>query len=402
MARPDRLEEQGGALSLAARARWPHPGCDPPTGLSHRGGGRWEQVARGNCRRRGGATPPGPRVPARCAPRKTRSALHAVGHRRNLSVSGLCGLHIPSLMTAYVLDWLSLLGRWLHLVAGIAWIGSSFYFIWLDNHLLPPADPVLAKSGVAGELWAVLAVLLSTAAWGLCRLFCGRGAYMEFGAMLGTIMVANVFFVIIPAQRGLVRAKEEDREPDLRGAIAAKLRSTHNTYFTLPVLFVMISPHYPITYGARENWLVLIVICAAGVLLRVYFVARHNAHERQGHTSPLPAALGVLALAGVAFALMPRSSGNGAGGLASAGSFVRIEAIVERRCAGCHSAQPTLAGFTAAPNGVLLDTPERILARTDQIRQQLATRAMPVGNVTGITEEERAEMLAWIERGAPH
>jgi len=251
-------------------------------------------------------------------------------------------------------------------------------------------------------LGAVLAVLLSTGAWGLCRLFSGRGAYMEFGAMLGTIMVANVFFVIIPAQRGLVRAKEEDREPDLRGAIAAKLRSTHNTYFTLPVLFVMISPHYPITYGARENWLVLIVICAAGVLLRVYFVARHNAHERQGHTSPLPAALGVLALAGVAFALMPRSSGNGAGGLASAGSFVRIEAIVERRCAGCHSAQPTLAGFTAAPNGVLLDTPERILARTDQIRQQLATRAMPVGNVTGITEEERAEMLAWIERGAPH
>jgi len=403
-------------------------------------------------------------------------------------------------MTAYVLDWLSLLGRWLHLVAGIAWIGSSFYFIWLDNHLLPPADPVLAKSGVAGELWAVhgggfyqalkyrvapatlprslhwfyweayttflsglfllgllyygqaelylidrsvaalskpaaiaigaaflaggwivydglcrsplgrdsralgavLAVLLSTAAWGLCRLFSGRGAYMEFGAMLGTIMVANVFSVIIPAQRALVRAKEEDREPDLRGAIAAKLRSTHNTYFTLPVLFVMISPHYPITYGARENWLVLIVICAAGVLLRVYFVARHMAHERQGHTSPLPAALGVLALAGVAFALMPRSSGNGAGGLASAGSFVRIEAIVERRCAGCHSAQPTLAGFTAAPNGVLLDTPERILARTDQIRQQLATRAMPVGNVTGITEEERAEMLAWIQRGAPH
>ncbi|TLZ33495.1 MAG: urate hydroxylase PuuD, partial [Gammaproteobacteria bacterium] len=114
-------------------------------------------------------------------------------------------------------------------------------------------------------LGAVLAVLLSTAAWGLCRLFSGRGAYMEFGAMLGTIMVANVFFVIIPAQRALVRAKEEDREPDLRGAIAAKLRSTHNTYFTLPVLFVMISPHYPITYGAREYWLVLIVICAAGV-----------------------------------------------------------------------------------------------------------------------------------------
>ena len=405
-------------------------------------------------------------------------------------------------MTVYFLDWLSLLGRWLHLVAGIAWIGSSFYFIWLDNHLLPPADPALARQGVAGELWAVhgggfyqaqkyrvapaalppllhwfyweayttllsglfllgllyygqaelylidrsvaalskpqaiaigiafmaggwivydvlcrsrlgrhsralgvvLTVLLSAAAWLLCHLFSGRGAYMEFGAMLGTIMVANVFFVIIPAQRALVRAKQENREPDPQVASAAKLRSTHNTYFTLPVLFVMISPHYPMTYGARENWLVLVAICAAGVLLRVYFVARHKAHERNGRTSPLPAALGVLALAGVAFALMPppRGAPLAGAGLAAAVSFGRIEAIVARRCTGCHSAQPTLAGFNAAPNGVLLDTPERILARTEQMRQQVATRAMPVGNVTGLTEEERAEMLAWIERGAPH
>ena len=407
-------------------------------------------------------------------------------------------------MTAYFLDWLSLLGRWLHLVAGIAWIGSSFYFIWLDNHLVPPADAALANRGVGGELWAVhgggfyhahkyrvapaslpsslhwfyweayttflsgvfllcllyygqaevylidrsvaalskpaaiaigvaflaggwvvydglcrstlardgrrlaavLAVLLSLAAWGLCHLFSGRGAYMEFGAMLGTIMAANVFFVIIPGQRELVRARQEDREPDPTHAICAKLRSTHNTYFTLPVLFVMISPHYAMTYGARQNWLVLVAICAAGVWLRLYFVARHKAHERNGRTSPLPAALGVLTLAGVAFALMPPPKGGGtegaAAGFASAGGFVHIEAIVARRCAGCHSAKPTQSGFTAAPNGVLLDTPARILARTDQIRQQIATRAMPAGNVTGITEEERAEVLAWIERGAPH
>jgi uncharacterized membrane protein len=404
-------------------------------------------------------------------------------------------------VTAYVLEWLSLLGRWLHLVAGIAWIGSSFYFIWLDNHLLPPADPALAERGVAGELWAVhgggfyqsqkyrvapavlpptlhwfyweayttflsgvfllgllyygqaelylidpsvaalskpaailigvafiaggwivydglcrsplgrdsralgavLAVLLTAAAWLLCHLFSGRGAYMEFGAMLGTIMVANVFFVIIPAQRALVRVKQENREPDPAGAVAAKLRSTHNTYFTLPVLFVMISHHYPMTYGARENWLVLIVICAAGVLLRVWFVARHEAHERHGHTSPLPAALGVVALAGAAFALMPgpRGTTTDAGSVATA-SFARIEAIVALRCAGCHSEHPTLLGLTAAPNGVVLDSPGRILARTEQIHQQLATRAMPVGNVTGITEEERAEVLAWIEHGAPH
>jgi uncharacterized membrane protein len=239
----------------------------------------------------------------------------------------------------------------------------------------------------------------------LCHLFSGRGAYIEFGAMLGTIMVANVFFVIIPAQRALVRAKQENRELDPTGAIAAKLRSTHNTYFTLPVLFVMISHHYPMTYGARENWLVLIVICAAGVLLRVYFVARHKAHERNGHTSPLPAALGVLTLAGAAFALMPAPrgmSGADAGSAAAGRSFARIEAIVALRCADCHSEHPALAGLTAAPNGVLLDTPERILARTAQIRQQLASRAMPVGNLTGISEEERAEVLAWIDRGAPH
>jgi uncharacterized membrane protein len=231
---------------------------------------------------------------------------------------------------------------------------------------------------------------------------------MEFGAMLGTIMVANVFFVIIPGQRELVRAKQEGREPDPKHGIAGKLRSTHNTYFTLPVLFVMISHHYAMTYGARENWLVLIAICAAGVSLRLYFVARHRAHERNGRTSPLPAALGLLTLAGVAVALMPQPNRGGdarSGGAAafpSNGTFARIQAIVAQRCTSCHSANPTQSGFTAAPNGLLLDTPERILAHTEQMRQQIATRAMPLGNITGITEEERTEMLTWIDRGAPH
>jgi uncharacterized membrane protein len=400
-------------------------------------------------------------------------------------------------MTPYVLDWLSLLGRWLHLVAGIAWIGSSFYFIWLDNHLLPPTDPVLKGRGVAGELWAVhgggfynsqkyrvapptlpqtlhwfyweayttflsgffllcllyyaqadaylidpavaalskptaiaigvaflvggwlvydglcrsplgrkapllaavLVLLFSAAAWVLCHLFSGRGAYMEFGAMLGTIMVANVLFVIIPGQRELVRAKQEGREPDPAHGLAGKLRSTHNTYFTLPVLFVMISHHYPMTFGARENWLVLIAICAAGVALRLYFVARHKAHERNGRTSPLAAAIGLVTLAGVAVALMPPQR---RGGTAGDTGFARIQAIVAQRCTSCHSINPTQPGFTAAPNGLRLDTPESILAHAAQMRQQIATRAMPLGNITGITEDERAEMLAWIDRGAPH
>ena len=399
-------------------------------------------------------------------------------------------------MMPYFMDWLSLLGRWLHLVTGIAWIGSSFYFIWLDNHLLLPTDPALARRGVAGELWSVhgggfynahkyrvapetlpptlhwfyweaystflsgffllcliyyaqaevylidpavaalskataiaigiaflvggwlvydglcrsplgrkppvlagtLVLLLSAAAWGLCHLFSGRGAYMEFGAMLGTIMAANVLLIIIPGQRELVRAKKEGREPDPKHGIAGKLRSTHNTYFTLPVLFVMISHHYPMTYGAHENWLVLITICAAGVALRLYFVSRHKAHARNGRTSPLPAAIGLAALAGVAVALMPQQRKVGKN--AEVG-FARIQAIVTQRCTACHSINPTQPGFTTAPNGLRLDTPESILAHTTQMRQQIATRAMPLGNITGITEDERAEMLAWIDRGAP-
>jgi uncharacterized membrane protein len=399
-------------------------------------------------------------------------------------------------MTSYWLDWASLLGRWLHLVAGIAWIGASFYFIWLDNHLLPPTDPDLARRGVAGELWAVhgggfynshkyrvapetlpptlhwfyweayttflsgffllcllyygqaevylidpavaplskpaaiaiglgfllggwliydglcrsplarrppvmaavLVVLLSIAAWALCHLFSGRGAYIEFGAMLGTIMVANVLFVIIPGQRDLVRAKQEGREPDPRHGIAGKLRSTHNTYFTLPVLFVMISHHYAMTYGARYNWLALIAICAAGAAIRVYFVARHKAHERNGRTSLVPIAIGVLTVAGVAAALTPSSKVSSGGD----SDFTRIRAIVAQRCTACHSSNPTQPGFATAPNGLTFDTPANILAHTQQMREQIASHAMPLGNITGITEEERAEMLAWIDRGAPH
>src|ERR1700692_4777107 len=306
-------------------------------------------------------------------------------------------------MTAYLVDILSLLGRWVHLITGIAWIGASFYFVWLDNHLVAPTDEALARKGVAGELWAVhgggfynaqkyrvaprelprvlhwfyweaystflsgffllgllyyaqaevylidprvaalskpaaigiglafiiggwvvydglcrsplahsaawlaglIALLSSAAAFALCRLFSGRGAFIEFGAMLGTIMVANVFFVIIPGQREIVRAKREGREPDPQAGLRGKQRSVHNTYFTLPVLFTMISNHYAVAFGARRNWLVLIAMSAAGVLIRVYFVARHKRHERGGKTSPISALLGLAVLAAAAAALAP-------------------------------------------------------------------------------------------------
>jgi uncharacterized membrane protein len=245
-------------------------------------------------------------------------------------------------------------------------------------------------------LGVILAILLTLAAWVLCHLFSGRGAYIEFGAMLGTIMVANVFFVIIPGQRELVRAKLAGREPDPKHGIAGKLRSTHNTFFTLPVLFVMISNHYAMTFGARDNWLVLVAISAAGVCIRLYFVARHRAHERNGHTSPTYAIAGVLMLAGVAYALAPARPAA----QRSANRFDHIQGIVQQRCAPCHSAKPTQPGFAAPPNGVLLDTPEHIRAHTAQMLQQVESRAMPVGNLTGMTEQERAELLDWIEGGA--
>jgi uncharacterized membrane protein len=404
-------------------------------------------------------------------------------------------------MNAYLFDWLSLLTRWFHFIAGIAWIGSSFYFVWLDNHLVPPADTAHAKKGVGGELWSVhgggfyhaqkyrvapetlpktlhwfyweaystflsgflllvllyywqaeiylidpavaplskpaaiaiglafivggwfvydglcktplarnglalggvLTLLLSAAAWGLCQLFSGRGAFIEFGAMIGTIMVANVFFVIIPGQREMVRAKLENREPDPGPGLRGKLRSTHNTYFTLPVLFTMISNHYAMTYGARFNWLVLIALSAAGVLIRAYFVSRHKAHERGGRTSIVPAALGVLIVAGVAAALAPaRVPQTGAAAEPPAVQFQRVQAIVAQRCAVCHTAVPTQGGFAAPPGGVRLDLPEQILMHTLKMQQQLAARTMPVGNATGMTETERAELLAWIARGSPH
>lgn len=418
-------------------------------------------------------------------------------------------------MAPYLIEWLSLLGRWLHLVAGIAWIGASFYFIWLDNHLVPlladpgrdrgagvspkasagPAAGTGADEDIAGELWAVhgggfynsrkyrvapavlpptlhwfyweayttflsgffllcllyygqaeiylidpavaalskpvaivigiaflvggwviydglcrsplgkksgllgaiLAVALAVAAWGLCNLFSGRGAYMEFGALLGTIMAANVFFVIIPGQRELVRAKQAGRDPDPRHGIAGKLRSTHNTYFTLPVLFVMISNHYAMTFGARYNYLVLIAMSAAGACIRVYFVQRHKASSRQGHTSALSVILAALTLAGVAFALSPSRTR----GISTAPSFAQVRAIIGVRCTSCHAANPTQPGFNAPPNGVLLDTPEHILAHVMQMHEQLATRAMPLGNITGMTEEERALMLTWLQNGSP-
>jgi uncharacterized membrane protein len=234
-------------------------------------------------------------------------------------------------------------------------------------------------------------------AWGLCHLFSGRGAYMLYGATLGTIMVANVFFVIIPGQRELVHAKEQGREPDPAAGLRGKQRSVHNTYFTLPVLFIMISNHYAVTYGARYNWLVLIAMSFAGACIRAWFVARHKPAARSAWLTAVPAALGVLALAGVIVALAPlRETGLAVAGAAPATSPRRVELIVAQRCVPCHAYSPTQPGFTAPPNGLVFETLDQVRAHWPEVQRQLVSRAMPLGNLTAMTEEERAAVLEWM------
>ena len=387
------------------------------------------------------------------------------------------------MIEGYVFEWLNLLGRAVHVVAGIAWIGASFYFVWLDNHLQPPADA--ERRGVGGELWAVhgggfyhsqkylgappalparlhwfkweayatllsgffllvlvyylqaplylvdpsvavlsapvavaaglawivggwlvydllcrsplgardgaLAVVVSLlcagAAYGMCHTFSGRGAFLHFGAMLGTIMVLNVFFVIIPAQRAMVQAVGEGRTPDLARAMRARQRSVHNTYFTLPALFAMISIHYAWIYATALNWLGLITISAAGALVRAYFVARHRGR------APVWMLLAAAALLlAIAYGLKPRQVAN-----PWAPDAARIQSIVVERCAPCHSATPRFAGITAAPKAIILDEAGQVRTHAALARAQIASRAMPPGNVTGLTDDERSALIAWID-----
>ncbi len=388
-------------------------------------------------------------------------------------------------MEAYLLDWLNILVRWLHFVTGIAWIGSSLYFIWLDNHLEEPREAADSDKGVGGELWSVhgggfyhaqkyrvapsvlpdnlhwfkweaystwlsgmfllglvyflgaeiylidksvadlsaasaigiatgfiaggwivydlmcksplannttlfavvLMLMSGVLAWGLCHLFSGRAAYILFGVTLGTIMVANVFFVIIPGQKRMVAAAETGAAPDPADGQRAKLRSVHNTYFTLPVLFVMTSNHYAMTYSHEYNWMILIGISIAGALIRIYFVARHK-----GKASPLPVVVAVLLLAVAAAMIAPRSQSDGA----SSATLSQVRNVVNARCTSCHSSAPVHPAFPAAPLGVVFDNDEQILGEADRIYQQtVATRVMPIGNLTAMTNEERQIIERW-------
>jgi uncharacterized membrane protein len=383
-------------------------------------------------------------------------------------------------MDPYLRDVLDVLLRMLHVVAGIAWIGASFYFVRLDLALRAPKRREDAEAGVAGEFWGVhggglyhsqkyrlapaempeplhwfkweayttwlsgfalmvvlyyfeadvrlvdpgiaaldeweavalsvggiavawvvydvlcrtvgqwsqaaLAVvgtgLVALAAWGASELFAPRAAYLQVGVMLGTIMAANVFLVIIPAHRKLVAAMEEGREPDAAPLLEAKNRSVHNNYLTLPVLFTMLAGHFAFVFGADEAWLVFVLIAVLTALIRVFFNRWHTG--RREWWIPAAAALGVAALA---LWLKPDDAAPDVGAPVS---IDQIQPIVTERCATCHS------GITA-PLGVRLSTREEILARIDDIeRQAVLTEAMPPGNATGMTDAERDLLAAWI------
>ncbi len=426
------------------------------------------------------------------------------------------GEDMEALFVSYGVEWLNLLVRWLHLITGIAWIGASFYFVWLDNSIRPPKPGSdLAKKGVSGELWAVhgggfynpqkylvapqelpeelhwfkweayatwlsgfamlfivyyfnasammidksvadlsswqaigtglgtlvvgwtvydvlcrsplgkrdgllgiiMFLFIVGAAYVLTHLLSGRAAYIHVGAMIGTIMVGNVLMVIIPGQRKLVEAMKVGKSPDPIYGKRGKQRSVHNNYFTLPVLFIMISNHYAMTYTHAYSWLVLAAIMAAGVLIRHFFNLRHAGKVSIGY----PIA-GVALLLAVAIAIAPRPAPKPAVAAASAtpavtdtaagaapaaavaagpSEFERVQTVITQRCVSCHAAQPTQPGFATAPSGMMLQTPDLIRQHAAKVYQRaVQTKDMPLGNMTHMTDEERALIGAWFEGGA--
>jgi len=207
-----------------------------------------------------------------------------------------------------------------------------------------------------------------------------------------------VLFVIIPGQRELVRAKQEGREPDAAPGLRGKERSVHNTYFTLPVVFVMISNHYAMTYGSRYNWLLLMAFTFAGASIRAWFVARHKRTLAPSFKDALPALLGISTLAVVIVALAPTIAATPVP-VASV-DVVNIHEIFQQRCVPCHATNPSQAGFNAPPNGLVFQTMQQVEAHRAEIRLQVSLNAMPLGNVTHMTDDERSRMLAWLDRGA--
>jgi len=245
---------------------------------------------------------------------------------------------------------------------------------------------------------AVIFVFLVGATWVLTHWLSGRAAYIHVGAMIGTIMVANVAMVIIPGQRKMVNAMIAGQKPDPIYGIRGKQRSVHNNYFTLPVLFIMISNHFAMTYRHEHAWAVLAGIMLAGVFIRHFFNLRHK-----GRVEFKYPAIGVLLLAAVAVAIAPKApTASTATANASAGpQFAQVQGIIQQRCVSCHAAHPTQPGFATAPAGVMLDDPHGISQNAQRIYQQaVQLKAMPLANMTNMTDAERAQVAAWFESGA--
>ena len=398
----------------------------------------------------------------------------------------------------YLLDWANLLLRWAHVITAIAWIGSSFYFVMLDNSLTPPEHDDFKAKGVDGELWAVhgggfyhsqkykvaprwrgiperlhwsywesystwltgfalftvlylfnassflidrtvfdwspaaaiatsLAFLVAfwfvydvicrtlgqgpkgdlivggavvlfvvLASWAACQLFAGRAAFLLVGAMLATAMSANVFFVIIPGQKKVIASLQAGQAPDPVHGRRGKQRSVHNTYFTLPVIVAMLSNHYGWLTQGTHNWAVLVLLMAAGALIRHSFAARHAAHV-QGRRAPWEhAVVGTALLLGLAVWLAPAPrQPDAAAAAAEPVAWPAVQAVIEQRCVLCHGAQ-------VQNKNVALHTPALVQQHALAVYQQTSVlRLMPMNNATQITEAERELIRRWYEAGAP-
>lgn len=388
------------------------------------------------------------------------------------------------------LAWLNLALRWLHFVAGVAWIGASFYFVWLDNSLRAPA---MDRQGVGGELWAVhgggfyhnekflvapaelpeelhwfkweayttwlsgfalliliyylgadaylidnakldvsapVAVaiglgalivgwlvydglcrsplgqnqtalsalwylLLVASAFALTRVFTDKAAFIHVGALIGTVMVANVFFIIIPNQKKAVAAMIAGEKPDPALGAMAKQRSVHNNYMTLPVLLIMISSHYPLLVGHSLNWLLLAGLGAASILIRHYFNRKHQGAEQKGLFA---AGAALFVLTAVVASINP----SGVSAIAAQPNAVgddQIIAIIETHCNACHAATPTHPAFSTPQGGLILESLDDVRDNADAIMlQTVQSDIMPLGNETGMSDEERALLGAWLEQ----
>ena len=400
-------------------------------------------------------------------------------------------------MQSYLLEFANLLLRWLHVIAAIAWIGESIYFVMLDNGLKKPKAAEDRDKGVFGEMWAVhgggfyhnqkyatapaklpddlhwsfwksyttwlsgfalfvllymanpsfylvnpssnwewaanlngaeanilalaflfggwvvynelckrispnmerdgllslaVAVMMVVVAYLSVQMFSGRAAFLLTGAVMATAMSANVFFWIIPGQRRMVAAMKAGETPNPLDGKRGKQRSVHNTYFTLPVVLLMISNHYSFAYNHDYAWVIMSLFIFAGALIRQFFVLMHS-----GKIQPAYPVAGTALIAVALWVAMPAGSGAPTADGEAGTAMAEVATIIEDRCVQCHAQSPSHASFSSAPAGVAYDTEEQIRRQMSQIKQVVESGYMPLGNMTNMTDEEREAIAAWSE-----